>query len=530
MPILVRLITSIASSWAVLFSANIFAGIDAEHDSIMMQRPTCVRETEILAFGQADNMGKDCVANAYYCSLRNPKSRISADVFECCSSLDADPTYCAYRAMISLTGPARPATVPNTNDLAIVGTGTTAPTEATPPEDARAEVTSAINSCRQTLSRATTCCNDPYACGSVDASVSSSSSGMSACMKQRKLAEATSKVNNQLSAICSSNQSSCPESCAAPLAKYKELQRTCAGTCPNAAAYDNAVSSLSGLSNQCSALREKANLLAEQASSSARTLGAAERCEKETDEGGKEEDGSVAPSSLADMLKEDKGDDKDEVDELVDCMANPNSPNCQKAQAQEQLAKSSEAGFTDQRSAKALDDFNVDDVPMPADGYISSAASGTTEAPTVNTVPNNSGGGIPGGAAAAGGAAAPRKAGMAPASYSTEVFTGGFQAGGYSAPAGQNAAEARDDVNRGRRPANAGKMAGGANGFQVGMDLKSFLPGAKNDPNRMRLGAHAVGGGASKEITNKFTDNWNKMSVKFKERCILELKDCDLQP
>lgn len=200
------------------------------------------------------------------------------------------------------------------------------------------------------------------------------------------------------------------------------------------------------------------------------------------------------------MLKEDKGS-KDEVDAIKDCLRDPSQAECRKISAnaaQEGSSESPTGASTNTQTQKSVkpEDFNVNDL-QTNDGYVPSIAGGASEAPTNNVVPNNSGGGIPGGVTCRGRQCTSKSGWSRGRLYDRHLprgLRGGRLFRGLRIGPDPNLPP---DAYRRRKPASDGVNAYGQ--FKTGTDLKSYLPGGANDPNRMKLGMYASGT-ASKEI------------------------------
>jgi hypothetical protein len=128
-------------------------------------------------------------------------------------------------------------------------------------------------------------------------------------------------------------------------------------------------------------------------------------------------------------------------------------------------------------------------------------------------IPSNGGGFAAG--AGSGGALGGNGGGGAGGGYNTDVLRGVSGGGGYSGNPGGGYVSA------------SGGFSGYGGGYtkpSSSFDLRQFLPGGKQDPNRKIAG---MGGARSSEIGPSHADIWNRLSNRVKEICKLNrLYDC----
>lgn len=396
--------------------------------------------------------------------------------------------------------------------------------------DPSAEAQADIAACQRQQQMAVKCCGNPESCISLQKpETASSNKGSLTCQKLKTLAIATNDYYAQLGASCGTEQSGCETACGNLMTKYQGLLSKC-GTCAQESVYAHALSTLSQSNRQCVSLASKVAEIRAKATDASVSAGAYEDCKERTADKSTEqeqEDSASAPMSLADIMENNKS--TNDTKNTDDCESNPNAARCQKQVAEAKAPETGKSTYAPPEKKLGTDpqDFDVSDVRTP-DAYVPSTGLGTSEAPTVNSVPNG-GGAMPGGMsgnspmAAANAGAKP----MAPkTSYSTEIFPGGFVQG-YSTPV--FAGESRDrSTDYGNRRPSSREQFNEREKFKVGMDLKKYLPGGKLDPNRFNV--MSVGGSATghKDITGRFTDNFNKVNAKFLIKCQLqELGRCD---
>jgi hypothetical protein len=198
------------------------------------------------------------------------------------------------------------------------------------------------------------------------------------------------------------------------------------------------------------------------------------------------------------------------------CTANPNDPSCGVAQQRGTSAFS-------ENSEPPMDasGFDVGDSPVASKSLFDNGDMQTGQPAKNGTVANNTGGGVGGtGGGGSGGAASLGGGGRRPSpgspGYTTDILQGHLS-GGYTTAGGSGDTSGSGGWSGygGRNPASDGNR---------GLDLKQFLPGHKKAP--------AFVGGAytmhSAEIAGKHGDIFEKISRKFREKCMLgQLISCE---
>jgi hypothetical protein len=166
--------------------------------------------------------------------------------------------------------------------------------------------------------------------------------------------------------------------------------------------------------------------------------------------------------------------------------------------------------------------FDVGDSPVASKSLFDNGDMQAGQPAKNGTVANNTGGGVggaggggSGGAASLGGGGGRRPSPGSPG-YSTDILQGHLS-GGYTTAGGSGDTSGSGGWSGygGRNPASDGSR---------GLDLKQFLPGHKKAP--------AFVGGAytmhSAEIAGKHGDIFEKISRKFREKCMLgQLISCE---
>jgi len=204
------------------------------------------------------------------------------------------------------------------------------------------------------------------------------------------------------------------------------------------------------------------------------------------------------------------------------CEANPALAGCpvKKAEDDSWNKKQATAELKDEKDPASAggDDFNVasGETNNPAYGGNGEQKFGT---PATNGTIANGGGQIPGGG---GGGAASLGGGTqgnyAAASKAATDIMHGMMSGGYSQ---MNAAMQMQNGASGG--GFSGYGAQGGDGFKPNMDLRQFLPGAKNDPTRK-----LAGGASSFQIQPQTVNIWSRISERIKARCSQGLlRDCN---
>jgi hypothetical protein len=199
------------------------------------------------------------------------------------------------------------------------------------------------------------------------------------------------------------------------------------------------------------------------------------------------------------------------------CTANPNDPSCGVPQQRGTSAFS-------ENSERPMDasGFDVGDSPVASKSLFDNGDMQAGQPAKNGTVANNTGGGVggaggggSGGAASLGGGGGRRPSPGSPG-YSTDILQGHLS-GGYTTAGGSGDTSGSGGWSGygGRNPASDGSR---------GLDLKQFLPGHKKAP--------AFVGGAytmhSAEIAGKHGDIFEKISRKFREKCMLgQLISCE---
>ena len=411
-----------------------------------------------------------------------------------------------------------PATRRRTADTPVVPTAPATPTGPT-----QAEVDAEVGQCLGLKQKASTCCGSPMSCSSelrssdqnklqqlMNAKAENSGTAGSAAQLS-KLNGMSRDVNMGFAAVCSAHQGSCSTSCSRAAQKYQQLAQSCGEGCANHDLYTQAAQKLSTNSSSCNALQTKATNLV--------TQSVADTVDEEESDSIKSMASIEMPADLeSDSRQQSKVDpcSKDPTSAACQtCTNNPSAPGC----VQNSSFAQGQSGFMDPKSSKKGEDFNVPEVPYLNDSYISSITPPSGQQGDVNVVPNNSGGAIPGGNSSP---AAPTPKGSAKYSASsniTDVWPGGFVAGGYSSSVDQNMARDIDGTRYKLGQRTQRSQTDGLTPYAVGMDLKRFLPGGKLDPNRRLAGVRGPGS----EINGKGTDVWNKITEKMNERCRLGL-------
>lgn len=204
----------------------------------------------------------------------------------------------------------------------------------------------------------------------------------------------------------------------------------------------------------------------------------------------------------------------------VDCSVNPNLAGCPQAPKNDSWNRP--AGDLSASGAEGNDgNFNLGN-PSDSVGGPSESMNERSIAPpmTVNGIPNG-GGGMPGGGG--GGPATLGSSGggggAGNAGSKADILHGERGGGGYSALA--------ESMNM--------QSGGGGGGYTYGpngdsgsgyenMDLKQYLPGGKQDPNRRLAG---IGGNSRNEIMSREVNIWNRISDRIRTRCLQGLlRDC----
>lgn len=400
---------------------------------------------------------------------------------------------------------------------------TPVPTAVTGPT--QAQVDAEVSQCLGLKQKATTCCGSPMSCSSelrasdqnklqqlMNAKADSSGTSGSAAQLS-KLKGMSRDVNTGFAGVCMAHQGVCTDTCLTAAQKYQQLAQSCGEGCANHELYAQAAQKLSSSSSSCTSLQAKATNLVQQS--------VADAADEEESDSIKSMASIELPADLEDKgtkAKVDPCSENPSSSACQTCTTNPGAPGCVNNSSFAQ----GQSGFIKPSKQKSLDDFNVPDAPVINDSYISSITPQAGQAAQYNVVPNNSGGAIPGGSSSGvGGAPAARKGSASFGSQGkiTDIFPGGFVAGGYSVPAGSSTGR---DIDGTRYRLNRGDGARDTRNsapYFTGMDLKRFLPGGKLDPNRRLAGVRGPGS----EINGKGTDVWNKITEKMNERCRLGL-------
>lgn len=207
-----------------------------------------------------------------------------------------------------------------------------------------------------------------------------------------------------------------------------------------------------------------------------------------------------------------------------DCSSNLALAGCPVPKAEGSDSWNKKAGEADMREPEEKADgenFNVASGENGTNGFDGNGEKKFSTPPTVNPVQGGGGGGIPGQ-----GGGAPAAAGAAGGGYAmaaknlADVMQGTRGGGGYAA---QNQAMQMQNGSA----AGGFTYGAGNEGGMRGMDLRQFLPGGKNDPTRKLAGGNGPGLGTGTQIQSQSVNIWNRISERFKSRCIQGLlRDC----
>lgn len=227
------------------------------------------------------------------------------------------------------------------------------------------------------------------------------------------------------------------------------------------------------------------------------------------------------------MNPQNQDQQQQQIPPAQDCASNPALAGCPVKAAEGSDSwnkKEGEAQMREPEEKTGEQNFNV-----ASDGAGNTAFDGNGEKkfstpPTVNPVQGGGGGGIPGQGGGAPAAAGAGGGGYAMASKNlADVMHGTMSGGGYAAT---------NQAMQMQNGASGGGFSGygaGNDGGMRGMDLRQFLPGGKNDPTRKLAGGANMGGmrGAGTQIQSQSVNIWNRISERFKSRCIQGLlRDC----
>jgi hypothetical protein len=303
---------------------------------------------------------------------------------------------------------------------------------------------------------------------------------------------------------------------------------TCKSTCNGLANGSQVSSNLTSIAQQCSSLSSRAQAMGLQALSGGGASGAGDICNQMT------QAQPQSTNSLGGMPQSNQNDQSQALNtnnpndptgcinnptgaQCQMCTANPNDPSCGVPQQKGTSAFS-------ENSERPMDasGFDVGDSPVASKSLFDNGDMQAGQPAKNGTVANNTGGGVggtggggSGGAASLGGGGGRRPSPGSPG-YSTDILQGHLS-GGYTTAGGSGDTNGSGGWSGygGRNPASDGSR---------GLDLKQFLPGHKNAP--------AFVGGAytmhSAEIAGKHGDIFEKISRKFREKCMLgQLISCE---
>jgi hypothetical protein len=380
------------------------------------------------------------------------------------------------------------------------------PTTPTKPGTSSPQSTTATQEqCNNAAKDAGNCCNRPETCGGAQVSAPVQTPGQSMqdyCKQMDAAGQANTEANNRAGQACS------------------QKIETCKTTCNNAGDSSSA--------QNCSSLISKVKSMGSQGLASLSSSGNGAQCNSLT-QAQPQSTNSANAMPQSNQNNQSQTASTNNPNDPTGCISNPASDQCQKCTAN---PNDPSCGVPQQRGTSAFSEnsepptdasgFDVGDSPAASRSLFDVGGDMQTGQPAKNgTVANNTGGGVGGsGGGGGGGAASLGGGGRRPSpgspGYSTDILQGHLS-GGYTTPGGSGDTSGSGGWGGygGRNPAGEGNH---------GLDLKQFLPGHKKAP--------AFVGGAytmhSAEIAGKHGDIFEKISRKFKEKCMLgQLISCE---
>lgn len=370
---------------------------------------------------------------------------------------------------------------------------------------------------QQAVAGASTCCNNPSACGGASGMGSmnqmpqmntQSPGGMlAACRQMQALGAASANTNSNLASICYAKKSSC-EGVTQQLISKNEA----------AGDPDGVLSQLYGMLNSCRSLQANMMAMTNQGTQGYTSGATADQCARLLQTQGQ----AYAPSNYALQNADPCASDPSSA-ACQRCEVNPNAPGCVRSSGDQSRLQKKE-------SESEGGDFNTPDL----NGVSSTDVPFETREPykslPAEVVPNNTGGAIPQSQGSSGASAtAARPSAAAGGGYNTDVLQNPSQTGGgggwsgYGGNGGGGEQASGAQSGSGSWGAWLGSRGRDPSGRLLGVDLKKFLPGQEKDPARWVGGL----GGAHPDIGPKYGNLFFSINRRMKELCSMNrLYDC----
>lgn len=433
------------------------------------------------------------------------------------------------------------------------GEGNTDPNNprGTPDTSSTQLATNLENACIQAYADANRCCNSPLSCmgvdqgtqndiGSLATIAGSAGAGMmqsgnpqsiqQACDMMRMAGYSATGLNGAGAFMCNENKNGCLDVCENSRAEIRHLvQQQCNydparthGSCPGLQASYDIVNSRQ---LSCSSFSLNVAAMGQQAAHSGTAAQMAGLCQQLSQTSNPSTTGFE--ETTQDFTAIDCSDPANQYDPRCRDCSNP-------TMADTPLCRGNGSGDGNNRNQANNGDGSSVDVSSSANfgsrpenfntfdttGDVNAAQQGPqfgemqNQKSAARGIPNN-GGGFTGGTSAAGFGGGGGSGGSRGGSggYNTDVLRGVSGGSGYSNPAGGGGYQAR-----GGAPNYRGNRAPASRKSANGFDLKQFLPGGSNDPNRRLAG---MAGTAMSEIGPSHSDIWQRLSNRVREICKL---------
>jgi hypothetical protein len=380
-----------------------------------------------------------------------------------------------------------------------------------------------MQTCQQAQHEASNCCNNPESC--LSSQTRQQLSTMNALAASGN-AQGLKDYCQQMNATGNSGRSANEEAANACRQRYM----SCASTCNSfAQTYGSSGSQFSAVAQQCNGYQSKVQAMGNQGLLAAGSGGNGNACNDLTQAQPQSTNslGGMPQSNQNDQSQASNMNNPNDPTGCINnpagaqcqtCTANPNDPSCGGVPQQRGTSAFSE------NSERPMDasGFDVGDSPVASKSLFDNGDMQAGQPAKNGTVANNTGGGVGGAGGGGGGGAASlgggggRRPSPGSPGYSTDILQGHLS-GGYTTAGGSGDTSGSGGWSGygGRNPASEGSR---------GLDLKQFLPGHKKAP--------AFVGGAytmhSAEIAGKHGDIFEKISRKFREKCMLgQLISCE---
>ena len=409
-----------------------------------------------------------------------------------------------------------------------------------------AELEANIKECEAVQKRANHCCHDPVKCADSDSEFSAgdmtmitamlqvggalatAGSGLAEqCRLQKNLGYTGALANAVMGAACFSNRSACSTECSSAAAHWqsyydKNCETTSSsdyGGCDEKTKSDlrTGIAQLNGGKNRCDGYNVNVAQMGQQATNNVLQAQMAKVCEEQA----KNQSAGFDEFAVQDVFNADCSDPTNASNPFCQAQCSTpgseNNPLCRSNSKVDAIGGNDGATSVDFGS-RGDTEANVGDDIDPSQLDVTGGAEPTPQ--SSQGVAARSGGGLPGGGGspgAFGGGGGGRGGGSK--GYDTNILKGTRGGGGYSVSRGGG-------VRGGGGFKGYGSGGKGASKAGKKFDLKSFLPGRKNDPRR-KLAGMGLGTKAN-QVGNKHGDIWTAVSKRYYQMCITNrlMPDC----